>query len=276
MMDNPFINHLEQFDYNQLFDDIMKSELRSVAWRAYHAPRSDYVFPDHSTKLKEYEEKIQLSSDFSLNDLNDARLVETLMQRNSTPLNELGEPWTFAQLEKLLSLAAGLRSKVRYAENDVSASVIQLRTYPSGGSLYPVEIYFYARQVSGLKDGFYFYNAAERAIYRIREAMSDDALGQLFPMTVFRMDAWNSSLEHTSIILFMVANLEYSFVKYGRLAYALSLLEAGHIAQNFQLVSTALQKRSLPSCGYFADKIEEVLGIRKNKYMHMIYCMFLG
>ncbi|MBF8807633.1 MAG: nitroreductase family protein [Enterococcus lacertideformus] len=73
---------------------------------------------------------------------------------------------------------------------------------------------------------------------------------------------------------FFVANYQYSFTKYGSLAYKLALLESGHMAQNAMLVATAMEKKSLPICGIFEDRVKELLSLDNENYVH--YALVLG
>ncbi|BFH62116.1 SagB/ThcOx family dehydrogenase [Paenibacillus azoreducens] len=277
MTERTFANHLEQFDYEDLFTDLMKSEQRSVAWRAYYGPRADYTYPDPADKVQASWPEVSLS-DIPLQQVHhDVRLVDCLRARQSNVLSAMGEPWHLYDLAALLSLAAGERGQTKTINHsDASeAADVSMRTYPSGGALYPVDLYIYVRDVSDLAKGFYMYVAERQALYQIREEITESELAGLFPMTTFQMDA-NNSFDNTAFIVMLVANLEHSFPKYGRLSHQLALIEAGHIGQNLQLVATSMGKHSLPSCGYFADKIAEMLCVGKNMYKHIVYCMFLG
>jgi SagB-type dehydrogenase family enzyme len=272
-----FLSKLEQFDYDDLFTDLMKSEQRSVAWRSYHAPRSNYSLPNPSDKVQSQWLKVSLPDIPLQETMNDAKLMDCLRARKSYVLSQMDQSWHLHDLAALLSLAAGVRTETKVIGNlgETEMGENSLRTYPSGGALYPVELYIYARAVSELAPGFYKYVAEENALFQIEREYSERELAGLFPMTTYQMDD-NRSLANTAFIAVLVANLEYSFSKYGRLAHQLALLEAGHIGQNMQLVSTSMEKRSLPSCGYFSDKIAEALGISKNKYKHIVYCLFFG
>jgi SagB-type dehydrogenase family enzyme len=275
MSEPSLIEHLEHFDYDELFDELKRAELRSVAWRFNNSPKSDYEWPRYVVD-GEYEEKIPLGIGHTDSGIEQLPLVEVLKRRRSYSLNQMGESWSFHDVEQLFSLGAGTTTEKRYVVNDKHSAEIQFRSYPSGGSMYSIQMYFYAKQIDGLTDGVYWFSPEENSLYRLSGAISDPELEAMFPMTLYKMDRNSTTLETSSLFLFFVADFMYSFKKYGRLAYRLAQLEAGHIAQNLQLVCTALQKKSLPICGLFPDKIETLLGISKKKYMHCLYGMIFG
>lgn len=272
-MSNAIKDSLEFYNFDEMFNFLTNEEMRTVGWRLNSAPRDDYEFPIH----KNIEEPcIVLNKEFEESDFKIQGLINNLLNRKSTLLNELDTPWDFSDLEKLLVLSAGCRDEERYYPRKDKFIKISLRTYPSGGALYPVKTYFYANRIKGLESGFYYFDAVDNAICKINDAVSLEELEGLFPMSSLKLDKRSNSLDQSAAIIFMVADYKYNFRKYGQLSYRLTLLEAGHMTQNMQLISTALGKNSLPICGLYPEKVEEVLGIRKNKYKHCIYGIVLG
>ncbi|QAA31120.1 SagB/ThcOx family dehydrogenase [Clostridium manihotivorum] len=276
MMENVIKDSLEFHNFNDMFELLTKEEMRSVGWRLNYSPRDDYEFPEYAKDKTNDEEKLIFNKEFSESDFEVKGLVDTLLNRESTLLNELKGSWNLEDLEKLLVLSAGRRWKDRdYPRADKNVKVY-LRTYPSGGSLYPIKIYFYANKIEGLEAGFYYFDPVDNSIRRLKSAISLSELEQLFPMTSLKLDVRSETMEKSAAVVFMVADFKYSFRKYGQLSYRLALLEAGHIGQNMQLVVTALGKDSLPICGLFHERIEQALGIRKNKFQHCVYGVVLG
>lgn len=276
MISNPIKDSLEFYNFDEMFELLTKEEMRSIGWRLNYAPRDDYEFPEYTTREEDDKEKITLNKEFNESDFKVQGLINVLLARDSTLLNDLKEQWSLSDLEKLLVLSAGRRWKERDYPRGNKTIKIHLRTYPSGGSLYPIKIYFYSNKIKGLEDGFYYFDAIDNSIHKIKSAVSLSELEGLFPMTALKLDKRSNTIEQSAALVFMVADFKYNFRKYGQLSYRLSLLEAGHIAQNMQLVSTAIGKSSLPVCGLFHERIEEILGIRKNKFQHCVYGIILG
>ncbi|MWV45650.1 SagB/ThcOx family dehydrogenase [Paenibacillus sp. HJL G12] len=266
----------EFYDYDLLFEELANSEPRSVAWRYNQRPLDDYEFSKHEVPLADFQDKIMLEREEEWPEEMISGLDQLLLERRSTFVNGMGAKWSLSDVSALLTWSAGVRDIHRHMGSQGTEEVITMRTYPSGGAMYSIKLYMYIRNVEGLEDGVYYYAPLQKELYRYGDAISMEQLERMLPMTLYKTDARSSMLEGVSILLFFIADLQYSFKKYGRLSYKLSLIESGHIAQNIQLVSTALKKHTLPICGFFADKVEELLQLREQKYKHCVYAMILG
>lgn len=64
-----------------------------------------------------------------------------------------------------------------------------------------------------------------------------------------------------SLIIFITALFERSIFKYGNRGYRFVMLEAGHVAQNLNLVAIALGLKTLNIGGYFDRAIDDFLGL---------------
>jgi SagB-type dehydrogenase family enzyme len=65
----------------------------------------------------------------------------------------------------------------------------------------------------------------------------------------------------SSLIILITAVFERSTIKYGDRGYRFALLEAGHVAQNINLVANALGLGSINLGGYFDRRADDFLGI---------------
>jgi len=107
-----------------------------------------------------------------------------------------------------------------------------LRTAPSAGALYPVEIYLLAGKVEGLPSGVYKYVPKTHALRKVAEAdkkkeLCQAALGQ-------------PQIEKAPAVILMAAVYERTSYKYGERAERYVHIEVGSIAENIYLQSTAL------------------------------------
>jgi SagB-type dehydrogenase family enzyme len=119
------------------------------------------------------------------------------------------------------------------------------RTYPSGGALYPVETYVMAFQVSDVPAGVYRYQPLPHRLAWRAPAPSADQLAY-----------WLDPQPASGISLVIVLSADWtrpSLGRYGQKAYRLTLLEAGHIAQNISTVAPSFGLATAPLCG-FADE----------------------
>jgi SagB-type dehydrogenase family enzyme len=76
-------------------------------------------------------------------------------------------------------------------------------------------------------------------------------------------------------MVFITALFQRSTFKYGPRGYRFAFLEAGHVAQNINLASTAMGLGSVNICGYFDREIDELLGIDGLKHS-TIYMIGIG
>lgn len=127
------------------------------------------------------------------------------------------------------------------------------RAVPSGGALYPLEIYFHTSHVEGLGPGIYHYNPS---LNRLRLLYDGDASRPISEAVVQR----NIPLDAT-VVFFLTAVFERSIFKYGNRGYRFVFLEAGHVAQNINLVAQGLGLGCTNVGGYFDRRIDALLGI---------------
>ncbi len=104
----------------------------------------------------------------------------------------------------------------------------------SGGAIHEVEVYPCVRQVTGLEDGLYRYDAVNHALEKL--APPAQACQPLFDM------AWvvNGQQGRPPVVITLAVNMERIAWKYESVAYALALKHVGVIYQQFYLVATAL------------------------------------
>jgi SagB-type dehydrogenase family enzyme len=136
-------------------------------------------------------------------------------------------------------------------EKGKTNSLRALRTVPSGGALYPLEIFFHSTQITGLASGIYHYNPIQHHLRLIKEG---DATSEISAGMVQKDITTNALLT-----IFISAVFERSIFKYGNRGYRFIFLEAGHVAQNINLISQALGLGCLNIGGYFDRKIDDLL-----------------
>ena len=127
------------------------------------------------------------------------------------------------------------------------------RVVPSGGALYPLEIFFHSARIKGLRAGLYHYNPAESRLRLLREGDETRRIAGAMVQTEVALNA--------ALIVFITAFFERSVFKYKDRGYRFVLLEAGHVAQNLNLVSNALGLGALNIGGFFDREIDDVLGL---------------
>jgi SagB-type dehydrogenase family enzyme len=129
----------------------------------------------------------------------------------------------------------------------------KLRGVPSGGALYPLELYAVAFRVDGLPSGVYHYNVEAHSLELLREGQFDAEFGR----AVFYEDMFK-----TVSAAFVITGVpKRSAFKYGERAYRFINLEAGHVGQNICMTATALGIGCLMVGGFYDDDIDSLVGI---------------
>jgi SagB-type dehydrogenase family enzyme len=152
---------------------------------------------------------------------------------------------TLAQTSSLLHAAYGVTG--------VDETGLRTRGVPSGGGLYPLELYLYAARVDELEPGLYHFDPLAHRLERLPRAVDrasvDDAM-------VYR-DVFRSS----ALLVLVSAVFWRSRFKYGQRGYRFVLLEAGHVMQNLLLAAAALDLAAVPLGGYFDRRVDELLAL---------------
>jgi SagB-type dehydrogenase family enzyme len=140
------------------------------------------------------------------------------------------------------------------------------RAVPSGGALYPLELYLAAQRVESLEPALYHFDPLRAALERIRP-LGDDELAGLTP--------YDELLVPSAAVAMITAVFWRSRFKYGSRAYRFALLEAGHLAQNFLLAATALELTTCPVGGFFDRRVDALLGV-DGLYEAALYLLPVG
>jgi hypothetical protein len=107
-------------------------------------------------------------------------------------------PVELAELSKILEVACGVTART---------DSVPRRAYPSGGALYPVEVYPVALRVEGLPSGVYHYATLEHELEALRPLDGMNDVRRAFPELV-------PEAKPALILLFTVA-LGRAYGKYG-------------------------------------------------------------
>lgn len=169
-----------------------------------------------------------------------------------------GDPLSLADLGAVLGHSAGVtetRSE-RIGSTEVERS---FRAYPSGGGLYPVELYVTVTNVEGVEPGTYAYVPGDHELRLVSEADGDDPERQLH--RAFLDGETVETASGANVAIHAVGTFWRSKAKYGPLGYQLVLLEAGHVAQNVLLVATARELAACPISGFDDHALNDLLGV---------------
>jgi len=168
--------------------------------------------------------------------------------------------------QKPLSLEL-LSTLLRFSVGITKTGNLSFRSYPSAGARYPLEIYLFSLNVEKLPEGIYHYNLKDHSLELLKKYKLKRKLPSLFCHQNFVKDA--------NIIFIFTAIFGRTILKYGERGYRYIFLDAGHAAQNIQLISTALGLGSCSLGGFLDYEIENILELEKN-VESVIYCISIG
>lgn len=154
-----------------------------------------------------------------------------------------------ADLAAVLDAGYGVRDRSR-------------RTVPSGGALYPLELYVALRG-----RGVHRYDPE---LHLLEEHDARDpwqALVTTSPLPGLFDDA--------AAVVLVLAVFGRTRFKYGQRGYRFALLEAGHVVQNVVLAAAALDVAALPFGGYYDARVDDVVGA-DGVEESVVYAVVLG
>jgi SagB-type dehydrogenase family enzyme len=165
-------------------------------------------------------------------------IEESLLKRRSTR-EYSDEQLTLDEVSQILWAAQGITHEKR------------LRTAPSAGGLYPLELYVVVGDVEGLEAGIYHYIPIENNLLKTvdgdrRSDIADAALEQ----------DW---VEKAAINIVITAIYERTTGKYNDRGIRYVHIEVGHTAQNICLQATALNLGAATVGAFHDDKVARIL-----------------
>jgi len=127
------------------------------------------------------------------------------------------------------------------------------RSVPSGGALYPLELYVASCRVDGLAPGVFHFDPERRVLETLRSANVWDEVDSA--------SARPGLVGNAAAVVFVTAVFWRTRFKYGLRGYRFALLEAGHAMQNLVLAATALSTPAVPLGGFYDGRVEDLLGV---------------
>lgn len=152
----------------------------------------------------------------------------------------------------LLHAAYGLTAGERAAD-DEEGLYPALRTVPSGGALFPLELYLLAFSIEGLAPGLYHYHPPKHALEELVLAELRGRVRDAIAQPELAADA--------ACLIVVSAVFWRSRFKYGLRGYRFALLEAGHVGQNVLLAAAALGLRACPFAGFYDRRLDRLLDL---------------
>jgi len=179
----------------------------------------------------------------------DSALRRLLLARGSCR-KFAARPLALAELATLLADAYGI-ARHHGALHD--GTFCQMRTAPSAGGLFPLELYVMTQNVEGLPDGVHHYDVRAHALTAVDPGAALPTIEPFMLTYPF--------LANVNVIVFLAAVFRRSQKKYGPRGYRYILLEAGHVAQSLCLCATERGLGSLCMGGFRDARLNRWLGL---------------
>lgn len=215
-------------------------------------PQKDYSPIEKRTMASAYKEytlspKINLPSINSI-DSKTISFQEVITSRRSVRTFN-NQKLSIEELSTILFQTYGITGKVPIQGGGEQ----HFRTSPSGGALYPAEVYLGVRKVKEIAPGLYHYNVPNHELELLAE---EDPTTKLT-----KICCGQEHVEKASVIFLISGVVARTKSKYGERGYRYVLLDIGHLGQNLYLSCTALDLAVMTTCGFYDDLANDYLGI---------------
>jgi len=188
--------------------------------------------------------------------------VESALANRRSHRSFLDRALSLEQLSQILWAAYGITSPIPDNPNLRGG----LRTTPSAGALFPLEIYVIIGNVDGIEPGVYRYSAAE---HKILQVVYGDVRDELYEAALSQ-----SMVREAPISVFYSAVFERTTDIYGERGIMYVYMEIGHSAQNVYLQVEALGLGTCAIGAFTNDRVRQILHLPDNE--EPLYLMPIG
>lgn len=212
---------------------------------------SDYFRQRSSQPYKVYAgAKLTALADYQYMGAPQADYFDLLKARQSVRQFE-AYPISLRELYVLCHYTYGISRRLL---SDDGQTEMGFRYVPSGGGLYPLELYVLV--LSGLPvPGLYHYRPDIEALEQLQQGDFRETAREIISAEPY------ISLEHASCIFFFTSVMERTLIKYGDRGYRWILMEVGFASQNLALASGALGLGGCLAGGFLDEEVNRFLEI---------------
>lgn len=184
-----------------------------------------------------------------------------------------GESIKLADLSTILYYGDGVSGELPIRNIPIKSNTlgkhhaIKLRTAPSGGGLYPLDIYLLVIRVEKLESGVYLYSPLNHNLKKIKSITEKELCRTAYPKDI--------DLTKIGAMIVFVYNFYANARKYGDPALGYAFIEVGEISQNIHLTSTALGYGSCDIGAYYKHRLEKLLNI-DGLHSHVVHLIVIG
>jgi SagB-type dehydrogenase family enzyme len=185
----------------------------------------------------------------------DIALGDAIVRRRSIR-DFTGDPVQLDCFATMVRATAGVSASAEVKLAGGDAAQFNLRTVPSGGGLYPIDLYIAVLNIKAMQPGIYRYQPIEDKLIEIGNQKKLDQLLKSFAGAVDMVKSSNASL----IFLYMGKPWR-SMRKYGNRGLRFVFQEVGGMVQNLHLAVAGLGLGSVDCASYFEDDAHSALNL---------------
>jgi SagB-type dehydrogenase family enzyme len=184
--------------------------------------------------------------------------VEEAMRKRRSVRNYSRGAVDLAGLSQLLFAAQGITGRTYGTK---------LRTAPSAGALFPIELYVFAHNVEDLPPGLYHYDPEGHWLTQLKKGD--------FSAAVMGAGLKQEMLEEAALVIVLTAVPVRTTWKYGERGFRYIYMEAGHIAENVLLQAASLGLGAVPVGAFLDDRLDGLLDVDGREEISL-YLMAVG
>lgn len=157
--------------------------------------------------------------------------------------------------QSLINILNSLRVTRRGYSTEFEEVPMAMRSYPSPGGLYPVEVYILSINSEDVPQGVYHFDFDTQELALINPLPKKEKLRYMVG------DHDSMCIDTASFAVVMTAVLPRITVKYESLGYRFSMIESGIVGQHLSLAATAENVGNLFWGSYYDNEIHDILGV---------------
>ncbi|MFB0566623.1 MAG: SagB/ThcOx family dehydrogenase [Candidatus Aminicenantaceae bacterium] len=195
--------------------------------------------------------------------------VEKALSTRRSIRNYAEEPLSTSDISQILWAAQGItkkRERLPTKWNTKYEWQGGLRTAPSAGALYPMEIYLIAGNVKGLSKAVYKYIPKNHSLKKV---IDGDKRTEIYDVALKQ-----GSIKEGAALIVMAGVYERSSFKYGERAQRYVHIEVGLIGENIYLQGITLGIGTVMIGAFKDEELKKVLGLPQDE--HPLAIMPLG
>jgi SagB-type dehydrogenase family enzyme len=154
-----------------------------------------------------------------------------------------------------------------------SKNNLATRCIPSGGGLYPIELYYISLNTIDLSNGIYHYDINTESLQQLK--LLDISLLNKIEHSFYSKHRIDIDFKNASGVLILAGILNKTSLKYMDRGVRFILIETGAIMQNIYLNAAVLKMGCCACGGYIDDRVSELLDF-KTKDQTILSTLIIG